>query len=52
MHTLQVSLVTCGKYLSISGKVGTISGLNIVNFTKFGTAFNCNRDNQRVSKVH
>ena len=33
MHSLLSHLGNCGKYLSISGKVVKISGLNIVNFT-------------------
>gem|GEM_PF-58888 len=35
------SLENCGKYLDISGKLATIGGLNIVNFTKVDCKAKC-----------
>lgn len=34
MHSLDLSLENCGKYLAKRGKLGKLSGLNIVIFTK------------------
>lgn len=34
MHNNELSLENCGKYLEKSGKLGRLSGLNIVILTK------------------